>query len=73
MKARTPKLKPVQIDAESIDTCQWIRENCANYAEAAEFFNVSETSVKRWMYGESKPSPTAAVAIALYEKLGSVA
>lgn len=72
MKAREPKLKRVLSDTE-IDVCQWIRERCANYAEAAEFFNVSEPTVKRWMCGTCSPSPTAAVAAALYDRLEAVA
>lgn len=72
MKAREPKLKPVLTDTE-VDVCQWIREECSTYAEAAEFFNVSEPTVKRWMCGTCDPSPIAAVAAALYNQLKATA
>lgn len=73
MKAREPKLKLGQIDTNSIDVCQWIREKCANYAEAAFFFGVDDSTIKRWMNGTRRPSPIAARAIALYEEIGKVA
>ena len=69
MKAREPKLKIGQLDTEEIDVCQWILDRCANYAEAADFFQVTETSVKRWMNGTSEPSGPAKTAVILYNKL----
>jgi DNA-binding transcriptional regulator YiaG len=73
MKAREPRLKLDGIDPERIDVKQWIRTQCSNYSEAAQFFNVSEGTVKQWMAGTRKPNPPVAVAIAWYEKAKEIA
>ena len=59
---------PDMEELDKIDIRQWIRLNCRNYAEAAEFLGVSESAVKKWMVGIHNPPETAKHTIFWYQQ-----
>lgn len=73
MKARQPKLKLDQLAIDTTDVKDFILNDCANYAEAAEFFGVDKATVGRWMMGTVRPHPSCTTAVAAYRKLMEVA
>jgi hypothetical protein len=73
MKARTPKLNLEPLAIESVNIQQFILNDCATYAEAAQFFGVDTSTVGRWMMGVKKPHPACYTAVAAYKKLQEVA
>ena len=73
MKARQPKLNLEQLAIESVNVHQFILNDCATYAEAAQFFGVDTSTVGRWMMGGIKPHPSCYTAVAAYKRLQEVA
>lgn len=69
MKARQPKLKTEHLAVDSINVQDFIINDCASYAEAAEFFGVDKSTIDRWMMGRTQPHPTCYRAIAAYKRL----
>jgi hypothetical protein len=69
MKARTPKLNLPHCEGEYTDVKNFIYQECANYAEAAEFFLVSQKTIERWMSDGAKPHPSCIRSVELWKQL----